>query len=308
MPMVGNQLTDFGIGGNHPPGWRSGTAAAPLDWDYGPRHDGSAMMILILGVLGREKWATRRTAPSRRSWLRQVLFRSRWGYSTSGIGLSAGPSLTGISWCSCRSSWDYSWRWVMEDITPVPLVELLSASVMAAYLVFGMAATHDYLAWNRTAGRRRPISTSDGDSRRRRSMAGWNTTTSSAAFSACEPAGSAGPVPSGPSKTSPRPYRLALEPLADHEILGYMECQPWLALGIRRVYSLRRLSAGSPGHRGARPHEVSPDLTGIVTIYGESMPTASQIRRTFVAGAVRLGCTAPARCRLGKTGRCNYVV
>ena len=151
MPMIGNHLADFGMGvttlpGGRPelprPFWIGITALAAM---------GAAMMILVLGVLAREKWLARGTTSRRESWPWQAVFLLMVGVFNFGPIASAYipvfdryflvflPLLLGLIVALCHG----------PDLSPGPLVGWLSASVMAVYLVFGVAATHDYLAWNR---------------------------------------------------------------------------------------------------------------------------------------------------------------
>jgi hypothetical protein len=117
---------------------------------------------------------------------------------------------------------------------------------MAVYLVFGVAATHDYLGWNRARWaaaielyERWGISKEEIDGgfeynnlldSRERLRTRW-----------VHRPGFAEVIQEPPS----RPIRLAFEPLAAYKILGHVECRPWLPHGVRRIYSLHRLSARS---------------------------------------------------------------
>jgi len=248
MPMVGNQLKNFGMGlrslsgvapsGLPRPFWIGITALAVT---------GAALIILTLGEFVREKWLTRSTAFAHESWPWQVVFLLVVGaFNFAPIAFAYGavfdryflvflPLLLGLLVALGHG----------QEIMRGPLVMWLSASVMATYLVFGVAATHDYLGWNRARWAAAaelherwgvPKEEIDGgfeynnllDSRERLRTR-W-----------VHRPGVVEVIQEPPS----RPFRLAFEPLASYEILSHVECQPWLPHGVRRIYYLRRLSAG----------------------------------------------------------------
>jgi hypothetical protein len=127
--------------------------------------------------------------------------------------------------------------------------------LIAVYLVFGVAATHDYLEWNRARWAAAtelheqwgvPKEEIDGGfeynnflDARKRFRTRWVHR----------------PGVSELIENPSRPYVLAFEPLAFYEVLGQVECHPWLPRGVRQIYCLHRLSAG---RSEARPE---PDFT-----------------------------------------------
>jgi hypothetical protein len=112
-------------------------------------------------------------------------------------------------------------------------------------LAFGVAATHDYLGWNRArwamaAKLHESLSVPKEDidggfeynnllETRRRFQTRWIHRPGRA------------DIIDRPTT----PYRLAFEPLASYEISGHTDCRPWLPEGVRQVYALHRLSAGT---------------------------------------------------------------
>jgi len=247
MPMVGNQLNKFGMGVMTLPGAGSGLPRTFWIGVTGLAVTGAALIIVTLGELAREKWLNRGTASKHLSWPWQVIFLLAMGVFNFGpVAFAYGsvfdryflvflPLLLALIVALGHG----------QHMIPGRLVEWLSASVMAVYLVFGVAATHDYLGWNRarwaaTAELHErwgvPEEEIDGgfeynnllDSRKRYRTR-W----------VHRPGHTE--IIDNPS----RPYRLAFEPLASYEILGQVECRPWLPRGVRRVYYLRRLWAGS---------------------------------------------------------------
>jgi hypothetical protein len=128
-----------------------------------------------------------------------------------------------------------------RGLAPGPLAGSLAAVVAAVYLVFGVAATHDYLDWNRSrwaaaatihANWGAPEEEIDGGfeynnllDARKRLRAGWVHRPGIAEI----------------IEETARPYRLAFSPLPASEVLTQVEVHPWLPTGIREIYCLRRL-------------------------------------------------------------------
>ena len=249
MPMVGNQLKDFGMGLRSLPGTPSGLPRPFWIGITALAVTGAALIVLTLGEFVREKWLTRSAAYAQESWPWQVVFLLVVGaFNFAPIGFAYGavfdryflvflPLLLGL-----LVTLSYG-----REIVRNPLAVWLSTLVMVVYLTFGIAATHDYLGWNRirwaaaTDLHERwgvPKEEIDGgfeynnlvDSRERLRTR-W-----------VHRPGVVEVIQEPPS----RPFRLAFEPLASYEILSHAECRPWLPYGIRRIYYLRRLSSGLP--------------------------------------------------------------
>jgi hypothetical protein len=248
MPMVGNQLKNFGMGLRSLPGAPSGLPRPFWIGITALAVTGAVLIILTLGELVREKWLTRSMAPVHESWPWQVVFLLVVGaFNFAPIAFAYGPVfdryflvflplLLGL-----LVTLGHGW-----EIIRGPLIGWLPALMMVVYMVFGVAATRDYLGWNRarwaaaTELHERwgvPKEEIDGGFEynnllnfRERLRTRW-----------IHRPGFVEVIQESPS----RPFRLAFEPLASYEILSHVECRPWLPYGMRRVYSLRRLSAGS---------------------------------------------------------------
>src|SRR5262249_55949614 len=140
--------------------------------------------------------------------------------------------------------------------SPGPWCIGASAVVLAAYLGFGVAATHDYLAWNRVrwaaaADLRGRLGLPPGEvdggveynnyhHGRDRIWAG----------------GIHRPGEDGVVYGSGLRARLAWQPLPDHDVLAQMDCPHWLPWGMSRLYLLNRRSAPAPAHL-ARPDDTA---------------------------------------------------
>jgi hypothetical protein len=131
---------------------------------------------------------------------------------------------------------------------PAPWCIGASALVLAAYLGFGVAATHDYLGWNRVrwaaAAEAQPeLGLPPGEidggfeynqlhASRARIRAGW-----------VHRPGDLGAVDRPDLRA-----RLAFGPLPDHDIVGHWDYPQWLPRGVSRIYLLNRKPARAPAH------------------------------------------------------------
>jgi hypothetical protein len=260
MPMTDNLVYDFGMGIRTLPGalprapravWIVVTALSVL---------GAAQAVLILGVLTRGFFHRSSTAvpPEVRPW--QAVFLLIVGI------LSFGPMAFSYSVLFDRYLLTFlplilgllvalgAGRW--RD--PGPWCIGAAAVLMAAYLGFGVAATHDYLGWNRVRWaaaadlqRRLGVRPEEVDGgfeynnyhhSRERLRAGW-----------IHRPGEAGVVDGSALRG-----RLAWQPLPDLDVLDHRECLHWLPWGIPRLYLLdwrpaRSDGLGSPTSRAAAP-------------------------------------------------------
>ncbi len=240
MPMTPNQLIDFGmgirsLGGEVPKAprvvWIGVTALSAL---------GASLSVLILAVLGRELWFHRVTAVAPGNWPWHAVFLLTTGVFSFGpmafsyallhdrhllvflplllgllVVLGAGQSTWPGSWCS--------WTAVL---------------LLAVYMGFSIAATHDYMGWNRVRWaaatylhETRGLPPAEIDAgyefnnlfyARERLRTGW-----------IHRMGDLGLVDRSACRG-----RVAFQPLPDYEVLGLINCRPWLPWGVPRVYML----------------------------------------------------------------------
>ena len=131
-----------------------------------------------------------------------------------------------------------------REIAPGWIAGSLSAAVTAVYLVFGVAATHDYLDWNRSRWTAAatlhakwgvPVEEVDGGfeynnllDARKRLRARWIHR----------------PGVAEVIQETARPYRLAFSPLPSSEVIALVETHPWLPTSVRAICCLRRLRPG----------------------------------------------------------------
>jgi hypothetical protein len=244
MPIIGNQLNNFSMGLITLPGAPSGMPRLFWIGITGLAATGAALAILSLGVFAGEKWLTRAAASAHEPWSWQVVFLlGVAAFNFAPIALAYGsifdryflaflPLLLGLIAALGHG----------QKIIPGPLVGWLSALVMVAYLTFGVAATHDYLAWNRalwataTELHERwgvPKDQIDGGfeynnflDARERLRTRWIHQRGVVEI----------------IKYPSRPYRLAFGPLAAYQIISQTECWPWLPRGVRQVCGLRRIT------------------------------------------------------------------
>lgn len=255
MPMTYNILLNFGMGVRLLPGavpgaprriWIVVTAFAAM---------GLALLVLILAVWAQGSWVRRWRAlpPGDRPW--QIPF-----LATVGL-LNFGPIA-----CSHAALFD---RYLLVFLpmalailvrtgadrwgAPSPRWTAAAALVLAVYLGFGVAATRDYLAWNRVRWAAAaeladrlglPPDEIDGGfeynnfyNARERLRAGWVHR----------------PGESGRVERPDLAARLAFQPLPDHDVLGYRDSPHWLPWGVSRIYMLNRRPAGSTSPHPARP-------------------------------------------------------
>lgn len=247
MPLVGNQLNKFGMGLITIPGAPSGPPRPFWIGITGLAVTGAALMILSLAVLTGEKWLTRGTASAHRSWPWQVIFLLAVGvFNLAPIAFAYGPV------------WDrYFLVFVPlllgliaalghgQEIVPSPLVGWLSASVMVIYLTFGVVATHDYLAWNRALWATATELHDQWGIPKDKINGGFEYNNFVDARERLRTRWVHRPGVPETMQDLPRPYRLAFEPLAAHEIVSQTECRPWLPWGLPRVYGLRQVAAAA---------------------------------------------------------------
>jgi hypothetical protein len=119
-----------------------------------------------------------------------------------------------------------------------PSCTVISVVVLAAYLAFGVAATHDYLEWNRV----RWVAAADLE--RRLNLApsevdgGWEYNCLYECRERVQTGRLHQPGATGLVDGSDRQARLAFRPLPRHEIVSHRDCAHWLPWGESRIYLL----------------------------------------------------------------------
>ena len=237
MPLVGNQLANFGMGLREPhrgelPGlprrfWVGITALTAL---------GATLLVMILGRLAWESWLTWSAASRREPWFWQVCFLLLVGVFNLGlIAFGYGtvfdryllvflPLVLGLIVALGRGQLAVSG----------PALEWLSGLVMAVYLVFGVAATHDYLEWNRVNW------TAAAELHERSGVAkdkingGFEYNNLLESRKHFRGVWRHRPGVQNYIDGSSRPYLLSFEPVPSYEVISRAECRPWLPLGVHR--------------------------------------------------------------------------
>lgn len=251
MPMTDNMLCDFGMGvralaGDLPHApvlvWVVVTALAAL---------GSALVLLVTAVLSRELWlGGHATDVVPKVWRWHVAFLfviaildfAPMAFSYASLFdrylLVFLPLTLGLLVALGLTRWPITSPWYTGA----------AMLVLTAFLGFGVAATHDYLEWNRVCWAAAselqnrlelPPAEIDGGfeynnfhNARERLRSGW-----------VHRLGERGLVDRSAVRA-----RVAFEPLADHDVIAERECTQWLPLGVSRLYLLNRrmsLDAGA---------------------------------------------------------------
>ena len=242
MPMTENILCDFGmglrsLGGDLPHApvlvWVLVTALAAL---------GTALLLLITSVLSRELWLGNVTDVVPRLWRWHVVFflvvaildfapmAFSYAIFVDRYLLVFLPLSLGILVALGLTRWTITNPWYIGTA-------FLGLTV---FLGFGVAATHDYLEWNRVCWaadaelqNRLGLAPAEIDggfefnnfhNARERLRVGWIHRT-----------GESGLV----NRAAVR-ARVAFEPLADHDVLAKRDCVQWLPWGVSRLYLLNR--------------------------------------------------------------------
>jgi hypothetical protein len=259
MPMTGNVLRDFGMGIATLPGgapraprsvWIAVTALSAM---------GAAQAALILALLARWLWLRR--PPEVRPWhLAFLLVVGILNFGPVAFSYSLFfdryilvflPLILGLLVASGAGRWK----------APDPRCIGASAVVLAAYLGFGVAATHDYLGWNRmrwaaAAELQGGLGLSPGEvdggfeynnlhHSRARLRAGW-----------IHQPGDPGIVDGSALRA-----RVAFRPLPGHEVVGHLDCPHWLPWGVSRLYLLD--TRGRPGRRPTSLNRTTPSRGGV---------------------------------------------
>ena len=249
MPMTDNLLCDFGMGirslaGDLPHApvlvWVAVTALATL---------GSTLVLLITALLSRERWLGHVSDVVPKVWRWHVVFLcviaildfGPMAFSYSSLFdrylLVFLPLTLGVLVALGLTRWTITNPWCTGT----------AILVLTVFLSFGVAATHDYLEWNRVrwaaAGALQnrlglPPAEIDGGfeynnlhDARGRLRSGW-----------IHRPGEFGFV----SRSTAR-ARVAFQPLADHDVVAEWECAQWLPLGVSRLYLLNRRSGLDAG-------------------------------------------------------------
>ena len=244
MPMVGNEWVNIGMGIRNLPGATPGLSRPFWIGMTVLSVAGASLAVLTIALLVGQKWSNRAMTSASQTWFWQTICLLAIGaFNLAPIAFSYSPAwdryflvflplLLGLLVALGHDRWT----------NPDPRAWWLAASLLAVYLGFGVAATHDYLAWNRarwTAAAQLqerwgvPKEEIDGGFE-------YNNLVDARESLRTRLVHRSGVYQ---IDGSTRPYRLAFEPLADHETLGYVECHAWLPRAISRVYYARKLTA-----------------------------------------------------------------
>jgi hypothetical protein len=199
-------------------------------------------VVLILGVLARGLWRRSPTAvpPEVRPW--QVVFLLVVGILNFGpmafsytrvfdrYLLTFLPLILGLLVALGAGRWG----------APSPGCIGASALVLAAYLGFGVAATHDYLGWNHVRW------TAAADLQRRLGLrpeeidGGFEYNNLQNSRKRIRAVWVHRPGETGIVYGSALRARVAFQPLPDHDVVANLACPHWLPWGISRLYLLNR--------------------------------------------------------------------